>query len=85
MAELTVSRLVGLLLVLGGVMHLIGVLFLGGMIWFHWPSSSVWAIGILVGMILLMTGMTRLIFALTARKLNRLAARQFTNVQFLAG
>jgi uncharacterized membrane protein HdeD (DUF308 family) len=24
-------------------------LLLGGMIWFHWPSSSVWAIGTLVG------------------------------------
>lgn len=42
---------------------------LGGMICFHWPSSSVWAIGILVGLTLLMTGMTRLMFALTARKL----------------
>jgi uncharacterized membrane protein HdeD (DUF308 family) len=49
--------------------------FLGGMIWFHWPSSSVWAIGILVGLTLLMTGMTRLMFALTARKLSRLAAK----------
>lgn len=42
---------------------------LGGMICFHWPSSSVWAIGILVGLTLLKTGMTRLMFALTARKL----------------
>lgn len=48
---------------------------LGGMIWFQWPSSSVWAIGILVGLTLLMTGMTRLMFALTARKLARLATR----------
>ena len=44
---------------------------LGGMICFHWPSSSVWAIGILVGLTLLMTGMTRLMFALAARKLLR--------------
>lgn len=50
-------------------------LLLGGMIWFHWPSSSVWAIGILVGMTLLITGMTRLMFALTARRLTGLAAR----------
>lgn len=48
---------------------------LGGMIWFHYPSSSVWAIGVLVGIVLLMTGTTRLIFALTVRKLIRLAAR----------
>lgn len=48
---------------------------LGGMICFHWPSSSVWAIGILVGLTLLMTGMTRLMFAFTARRLSRLAAQ----------
>ena len=49
---------------------------LGGMICFHWPSSSVWAIGILVGLTLLMTGVTRLMFALTARKLATLATRR---------
>ena len=43
-------------------------LLLGGLIWFHWPSSSVWAIGILVGVNLIMTGMTRLMFGLAARK-----------------
>jgi uncharacterized membrane protein HdeD (DUF308 family) len=43
-------------------------LFLGGLIWFHWPSSSVWAIGILLGVNLLMTGITRLMFGLAARK-----------------
>jgi uncharacterized membrane protein HdeD (DUF308 family) len=49
--------------------------FLGGMICFHWPSSSVWAIGTFVGLTLLMAGMTRLMFAFTARKLSRLEAR----------
>jgi uncharacterized membrane protein HdeD (DUF308 family) len=50
-------------------------LLLGGLIWFHWPSSSVWAIGILVGVNLLMTGISRLMFALAARKLvSRVAA-----------
>jgi len=49
--------------------------FFGGMIWFHWPSNSVWAIGTLVGLTLLMTGMTRLMFAVTARKLSRPQAR----------
>ena len=44
-------------------------LLLGGMIWFHWPSSSVWAIGILVGTNLLMTGVTRLMFGLAVRRL----------------
>jgi len=44
-------------------------LLVGGLIWFHWPSSSIWAIGTLVGVNLLMTGITRLMFGLAARKL----------------
>lgn len=48
-------------------------LLLGGLIWFHWPSSSVWAIGILLGVNLLMTGITRLMFGLAARKLVKTA------------
>ena len=44
-------------------------LLLGGLIWFHWPSSSVWAIGTLVGVNLLMTGISRLMLGLTARRL----------------
>jgi len=43
-------------------------LLLGGLIWFHWPSSTVWAIGTLVGVNLLMTGITRLIFGMAVRK-----------------
>jgi uncharacterized membrane protein HdeD (DUF308 family) len=35
-------------------------LLLGGMIWLRWPSSSVWAVGTLVGVNLLMTGFWRL-------------------------
>jgi uncharacterized membrane protein HdeD (DUF308 family) len=49
-------------------------LLLGGLIWFHWPSSSVWAIGILVGVNLLMTGFSRLMFGLAARRLVSRAA-----------
>ncbi|HEY2119548.1 MAG TPA: DUF308 domain-containing protein [Candidatus Acidoferrum sp.] len=49
-------------------------LLLGGLIWFHWPSSSVWAIGILLGVNLLMTGITRLMFGLAARKLVKTVA-----------
>ena len=52
-------------LLLNGIITLL----LGGFIWFHWPSSSVWAIGILVGVDLLMTGISRLMFGLAARKL----------------
>lgn len=44
-------------------------LIVGGLIWFHWPSSSEWAIGTLVGVNLLMTGFSRLMFGLAARKL----------------
>jgi len=44
-------------------------LLLGGLIWFHWPSSAVWAIGTLVGVNLLMTGISRLMLGLAARKL----------------
>ena len=44
-------------------------LLLGGLIWFHWPSSSVWAIGTLVGVNLLMTGISRLMVGLAARNL----------------
>jgi len=41
---------------------------LGGLIWFHWPSSTVWAIGTIVGVNLLMTGISRLMLGLAARK-----------------
>ncbi len=44
-------------------------LLLGGLIWFHWPSSSVWAIGTLLGVNLLITGISRLMWGLAARKL----------------
>jgi len=46
-------------------------LLLGVMIWRHWPSSSFWVIGLLVGISMLMTGMTRLMMALAFRKLAR--------------
>jgi uncharacterized membrane protein HdeD (DUF308 family) len=52
-------------ILLNGIVALV----LGGLIWVHWPSSSVWAIGTLVGVNLLMTGITRLIFGLAGRRL----------------
>ena len=51
------------------LMNAIITLFLGALIWFHWPSSTVWAIGTLVGVNLLMTGISRLMLGLAARKL----------------
>jgi uncharacterized membrane protein HdeD (DUF308 family) len=49
-------------------------LLVGGLIWAQWPSSSAWAIGTLVGVNLLMTGITRLIFGVTGRRLIKHAA-----------
>ena len=49
-------------------------LLLGGLIWFHWPNSSVWAIGTLVGVSMLFSGFPRLMLSLAARGVvNKLA------------
>jgi uncharacterized membrane protein HdeD (DUF308 family) len=93
----TLTLLLGVVIMAGGVAEIVSYLrlksadasvwmlfngiitfFLGGIISLHWPSSSAGAIGILVGLTLLMTGMTRLIFAFTARNLSRLEARKCT-------
>lgn len=42
---------------------------LGALIWVQWPSSSAWAIGTLVGVNLVMTGITRLMFGVAGRRL----------------
>lgn len=44
-------------------------LALGGMIYYHWPSSSVWAIGTLVGVSMIMSGMSRIMMSLAARRI----------------
>lgn len=46
-------------------------LLLAGLIWAQWPSSSTWAIGTLVGVNLLMTGISRLMFGVAGRRLIR--------------
>ena len=51
------------------LMNGIVALLLGALIWIQWPSSSAWAIGTLVGVNLLMTGVTRLIFGVAGRRL----------------
>jgi uncharacterized membrane protein HdeD (DUF308 family) len=43
-------------------------LLLGGMIYMQWPSSSAWAIGTLVGVSLLISGVSRLMVSLAVRK-----------------
>jgi len=51
------------------LMNAVVTLILGGLIWRHWPSSSVWAIGTLVGINLMMTGFSRLMLGSAARRL----------------
>lgn len=43
-------------------------LLLGLLIWVHWPSSSAWAIGTLVGVSLILSGVTRVMMTMAARK-----------------
>lgn len=43
-------------------------LLLGGMIYVHWPTSSVWAIGTLVGISMIISGVTRIMLSLAVRK-----------------
>jgi uncharacterized membrane protein HdeD (DUF308 family) len=43
-------------------------LLLGLMIYLQWPSSSAWAIGILVGVSLIMSGVSRVMLSLAARR-----------------
>ena len=45
-------------------------LILGVMIWRHWPSSSLWVIGMLVGINMIIIGTARLMLALAVRRLN---------------
>jgi uncharacterized membrane protein HdeD (DUF308 family) len=51
------------------LLHGIITLLLGVMIWRHWPFSSLWALGTLVGISMLLTGITRLMMAVKGRKL----------------
>ena len=42
-------------------------IILAVMIWRHWPTGSLWVLGVLVGIGLLMTGVSRLMIALAVR------------------
>jgi uncharacterized membrane protein HdeD (DUF308 family) len=44
-------------------------LLLALLIWVHWPSSSVWAIGTLVGVSMIMSGVTRVMMSAAVRRL----------------
>ena len=47
---------------------------LGGMIYVHWPSSSAWAIGTLVGVSMIISGFSRVMLSLAVRKTTTAAA-----------
>ena len=49
-------------------------IFLAGLIWFHWPSSSIWAIGTLVGISLLMSGVKWLMISMASRNVIQMAS-----------
>ncbi|MGA1984570.1 MAG: DUF308 domain-containing protein [Acidobacteriaceae bacterium] len=43
-------------------------LFLAYLIWRPWPNSSVWAIGVILGINLIFSGVTRLTYSIAARR-----------------
>jgi uncharacterized membrane protein HdeD (DUF308 family) len=43
-------------------------LLLGGMIYMQWPSSSIWAIGTLVGVSMIISGLARVMLSFAVRK-----------------
>ena len=49
-------------------------LSLGLLIYLQWPSSSMWAIGTLVGVSMIISGVTRVMFSLAVRKMATAAA-----------
>jgi uncharacterized membrane protein HdeD (DUF308 family) len=49
-------------------------LLLGAMIYLQWPSSSLWAIGTLVGISLIFSGVARVMMSLAVRKVAGTAA-----------
>lgn len=47
---------------------------LGLIIWWQWPLSSLWAIGILVGVDLVMTGASMVVISITMRRMLKIMA-----------
>lgn len=58
-------------LLMDGVITLI----LGLLIWRHWPSGSLWAVGLLVGINMTTTGTTRLMLTFAARRARKSAGQ----------
>ena len=57
-------------ILLDGIVSLI----LGVLVWRQWPSNSLWVIGTLVGVSMIMTGVTRLMISLAASRIEHCAA-----------
>src|SRR5438552_16128569 len=60
----------GWVLVDGIITLLLGILF-----WAHWPFSSVWAIGTLIGVSLIFSGISRLMLSSAVSRAKTAAAR----------
>jgi uncharacterized membrane protein HdeD (DUF308 family) len=43
--------------------------FVGALIWPHWPSSSLWALGTFVGVSMIVSGVARVMMSLASRRL----------------
>ena len=41
---------------------------LGFLIWAHWPSTSIWVIGTLIGISLIFSGVSRVMLSAAARR-----------------
>jgi uncharacterized membrane protein HdeD (DUF308 family) len=50
-------------------------ILLAGLIWVHWPSSSVWAIGTIVGISLIFSGVKWLMLSLASRKVLSMSSK----------
>jgi uncharacterized membrane protein HdeD (DUF308 family) len=55
-------------------------LLLGAMIYMQWPSSSLWAIGTLVGISMIISGLARVMMSLGVRR----AAEDVANTKLAA-
>lgn len=53
-------------LLLSGIIAIV----IGGLIWAEWPASALWAIGVLVGVDLMMTGVAMVALATTVRQVH---------------
>ena len=54
------------------LLHGITSFVLGLMIWRHWPSGSLWVIGTIVGINMILTGTTRLMLTLALRRAGKM-------------